>query len=115
MTRALQLLALLSAVFVVALRFYSVFPAATASAPDGLSVSGASEVHPGPAEPLPQDSLAADWDDDSEDGADALIAPARVQLVALEDGNATGLDSRALVEQRARSSHAQSLDRPPRA
>ncbi len=95
----------------MAVRCYSVFPVAAAGDPG----RGSSELRAGSGDSLAQDSLAADLEDASEDGVDALIAPAPVRLIALAGGDTTGLESGALVAQRPRSSHAQSLDRPPRA
>jgi hypothetical protein len=114
--RAFRFLALLAAFFVVVARAASGLSLAVASATPGFAGSGISAACPSRGAPADQDSSAvADLDDDSDDSADALIAPAPVRLVALADEAGAALGCTAWVEQRALASHALTLERPPRA
>ena len=111
--RALRLLALLTAFFVVALRGLGGLPAALTCSP--VSVEADSQLCPAVPQPVEADSLSlAAVDDDSDDSADALLAPAALELNLLPCGVARGLGCGALVAQRALPSHAPSLERPPR-
>lgn len=111
MARALWLLTLFSAFFVVAVRCLSGFSdAPSASAPSGV------EARPSAGNEGGQDT-PADLDDDSDDGADpqpALAATAPARLLTFTDTQGTGLECGALAAQRALPSHAASLERPPR-
>jgi len=74
------------------------------------------EFCPATDQPVSDDTLApVPVDDDSDDSADALLAPVPVELRVLAYGADSGLDCGALAPQRALPSHAPSLDRPPRA
>jgi len=111
--RALRLLALFTALFVVSLRCSSGFPLTAVCS--SLSEFGASQFCPASEEPHEQDTLAAVFSDDSDDGADALIAPTAPRIQLLTHGAATRGDRGALAAERALPSHAPSLERPPRA
>jgi hypothetical protein len=72
--RALQIFALLSAFFVVAVRCLSAFPVAGAAAAEGFSGKGAALARPSTDEAQDRESLTvADADDDTDDAADALL------------------------------------------
>lgn len=116
MARAFRFLALLAAFLVVVARSASGLSFAAASPGQGYSGSGISEARPSTNAPVDQDTSAvADVDDDADDSADALIAPAPVRLVALVDEAGAALGGSAWVDQRALPSHALTFDRPPRA
>jgi hypothetical protein len=115
MVRAFQVLAVLSAFFVVAVRCLGAFPLPVANAGSQLASSSV-EARSSSGAPVDQGSMAiSEADDDADDGAEALIAPAAVRLVALAPATASGLDGGARAHERALPSHAPSLDRPPRA
>ncbi|MEP7052952.1 MAG: hypothetical protein ABJB12_21480 [Pseudomonadota bacterium] len=113
MARALSLLALLSAFFVVAVRCLGGPAASSANAP---------ALHSAAACPSSGDdddqAATADLDDDSDDGVDplpALAASAPVRLVTFMDTKGRRLGRGAAVAERPLPSHAASLERPPRA
>jgi hypothetical protein len=113
-TRALRLFALFTAFFVVSVRCLSGFPLtmACAAVPD----SGAEQLCPPPSdEPREEDTLAPIVTDDADDGADALITPPQPRIRVLTHGRTSGADRGALAADRALSSHARGLERPPRA
>jgi hypothetical protein len=114
-TRVLRLLVLFAAFFVVAARCLGSYsPLASSAEPS----SGASEsqARPSPSAPIDQDApCTADLDDDSDDGADALLAPAPVRLSTLVDEAPAGLGRGVWAAQGPLPSHASSLERPPRA
>ncbi|MEO8901869.1 MAG: hypothetical protein ABI488_08385 [Polyangiaceae bacterium] len=107
MARALWFLALLSAFFVVAVRCLNL-----AAAPASVAVSSA-EARSDEDEPLSSADVDDDWDDRADSLA-AVAAPAITPLVTFTDTQGTGLESGALVSQRALPSHVASLERPPR-
>ena len=113
MTRALRLFALLTAFFVVSVRCLSGFPLTVACA--ALPDFGADQLCPLSDEPREEDILAPVVMDDADDGADALIAPPPPRIRVLKHGHAAGAERGALAADRALSSHARSLERPPRA
>ena len=113
MTRALRLFALLTAFFVVSVRCLSGFPLTVACA--ALPDFGADQLCPLSDEPREEDTLAPIVTDDADDGADALITPPPPRIRVLKHGRASGADRGALAADRALSSHARGLERPPRA
>ena len=119
MIRVLRLFALLSALFVVAVRCLGGFPLALVGV-DAAVRSDGSEVCP-PSEPLPaRDSLApsafdVDSDDDSDDGAEPALTQAPVDVRLLGYAEFVALGCGTLTAQRALPSHAPNLERPPRA
>ncbi len=113
MTRALRILALFTAVFVVSVRFLGAFPVAAECV--ALAAGGATEVCPASDEPREEDTLAPVAMEDSDDGSDALIAPSPLRVRLLTAGEPTGNKCGVLAADRALASHAPSLDRPPRA
>jgi hypothetical protein len=112
-TRALRFLALFTALFVVTVRCLSGFPWADACA--ALPDPGAIGVCPASDEPREHDALAPVAVDDTDDASDAVIgsSPLRVRLLAY--GDPSGTQCGILAGQRALTSHAPSLERPPRA
>ena len=112
-TRALRFLALFTALFVVSVRCLSGFPLAAGCV--ALSDATALEFCPASDEPREDDTLAPVAIDDSDDGADAVLAPSEPRIRLLTHGGATGQECGALAAARALPSHAPSLDRPPRA
>ncbi len=114
--RALYVFALLSAFLVVAVRCLSGFPSGISGVTAGFN--GSRTVTACPSSGAPQDSEAlacADSDDDADDATDALIATLPVHLVPLASGNFEGVGCGVAVAERALPSHAQGLERPPRA
>ena len=111
-TRALRFLALFTALFVVTVRCLSGFPLATACV--ALSEAGASEICSASDEPREEATLAPVAVEDSDDGADAVIAPSEPRIRLLTHGQASGVDRGALAAARALPSHAPNLERPPR-
>jgi hypothetical protein len=73
------------------------------------------ECSPASDQPREQDALAPVAIDDSDDGSDALIAPAPPRVRLLTYGESAGSERRPWVSERALMSHAPSLERPPRA
>jgi hypothetical protein len=115
MVRAFQVLAVLSAFFVVAVRCLGAFPLLVANADSPLTGRSV-EARSSSGVPVDPGSMAiSEADDDADDGAEAFIAPAAVRLVALAPAAAAGLVGGARAHERALPSHAPSLDRPPRA
>ena len=115
MIRALRFFALLTAFFVVAVRCLGGVPLVLACG-SVLPESPAAEFCPATDQPVSDDTLApVALDDDSDDGADALLAPAPLELSVLTYGIDAGIGRGALAPQRALPSHALGLDRPPRA
>ncbi|HEY3665983.1 MAG TPA: hypothetical protein VGL19_08290 [Polyangiaceae bacterium] len=114
-TRVLRLLVLFAAFFVVAVRCFGSY-SALASAAEPSSRVSKSQARPSPSAPIDQDApCTAELDDDSDDSADALLAPAPVRLSALIDDAPAGLDRGVWAAQGPLPSHASSLERPPRA
>ncbi len=118
-TRALRFLALLSAFFVVAVRCLGGFPLALAcveAAPSSDVSTQAPTSSACPESPASDDDTLAPvaLDDDSDDGADALLTPAPVEVKLQFGAVCSGLACSALAHQRALPSHAPSLERPPR-
>ena len=113
MTRVLRLFALFAAFFVVSVRCLSGFPLAVACA--ALPDFGADQVCPPSDEPREEDTLAPVVMDDSDDGVDAVLTPLTPRIRVLTHGKASGPDRGALAADRALSSHARGLERPPRA
>lgn len=113
MIRVLRLLALFTALLVVSVRCLSGLPLtlACAAVPD----FGADQLCLPSDEPREEDTLAPVAMDDSDDGADALITPAEPRIRLLTHDKSAGADCGALAEERALSSHARGLERPPRA
>lgn len=114
MTRALRFFALLSALFVVAMRFSSVLPlaiACTGALPEAGAVPACSESDA----PSSEDDLAlVGFDNDADDNVE-LLAPASVKI-ELQGFATTATSQRgALALERARPSHRSGLERPPRA
>jgi hypothetical protein len=112
-TRVLRFLALLTALFVVSVRCLSSFPLAAVCAAAGPD-SAAERFCPLTDEPREDDTLAPVSMDDSDDAADAAIAPAPPRIRLLTHGAASAADCGALAAELALSSHARGLDRPPR-
>lgn len=112
MTRALRFLALFTALLVVSVRCFCGFPLSVACA--ALPDSSADQLCPISDEPREEDTLAFVAMDDSDDGADVVITPAQPGIRLLARGEQTGADSRASTADRALSSHARGLERPPR-
>jgi hypothetical protein len=109
----LRLLALFTALFVVSVRCLSSFPVAAACA--ALLEPGVNQLCPVSDEPREEDTLAPVAMDDADDGADAVITPTSPSIRLLTYGAASGADCGALAADRALSSHARGLERPPRA
>lgn len=114
MTRALRLLALITTLFVVSVRFLSGFPALDCLAL-ALSGDGAIEFCPASDEPRDEDTLAPVAMDDVDDDADALIAPTPLRVRLRPSGEPPAAKCGVLAVDRALASHAPSLERPPRA
>jgi len=106
-------LALFTAFFVVSVRCLSGLPLALACA--ALPDFGADQVCPLSNEPREEDTLAPVVLDDADDGVDALITPAQPRIRVLPHGSAPGAVRGTLATDRALSSHARGLERPPRA
>lgn len=98
--------------FVVSVRCLSGFPLAAACA--ALPDLGIDQLCPLSDEPREEDTLAAVVMDDADDGVDALIAPGEPRIRLLTYGEHSGADCGASVADRALSSHARDLERPPR-
>ena len=114
MVRALRLLALFSTFFVVAVRCLGGFPLLVACA-SSLADAASSQVCPASEQPADRDSLAPiALDDDSDDGAEPVLAPAPLELSALTYGECASVSCGAIDAQRRLPSHAPSLERPPR-
>lgn len=113
MTRALRLLALITALFVVSVRCLSGFPLTVACA--ALPNFGADQLCPLSDEPREEETLAPVVMDDSDDDADGVITPAQPRIRLLSHGDSSGADCGALATALALSSHARDLERPPRA
>jgi hypothetical protein len=112
-TRALRFLALFTALFVVTVRCLSGYPSAAVCA--GLFVPGAIEICPVTDEPREHDSLAPLASDDSDDANDPLVAPLPLRVRLLTCAEPSGPECGMLASDRALTSHAPSLERPPRA
>lgn len=115
MTRALRFFALLSALFVVALRFSSVLPlaiACTGVLPDAGAVPACSESDA----PSSDDDLAlVGFDSDSDDSPEPLLAPAAVEIDVPDFATTATSQRGVLAFEPARPSHRSGLERPPRA
>jgi len=105
-------LALFTALFVVSVRCLSGFPLAVACA--ALPDLGADQLRPVSDEPREEDTLALVAMDDSDDDSDVVITPAQPSIRLLSHGEPSGADCGALAADRALSSHARGLERPPR-
>jgi len=105
-------LALFTALLVVSVRCFGGFPlsAACAALPD----LGADQLCPISDEPREDDTLAFVAMDDSDDGADVVITPAQPRIRLLSHAEPSGADSSTSAADRALSSHARGLERPPR-
>lgn len=113
MTRALRFLALFTALFVVTVRCLSGFPWAEACV--ALPDPGSIEVCPASDAPREHDSLAPVALDDTDDGSDAVLTPSPLRVRLLTYGDPSGTERGILARERALTSHAPSLERPPRA
>ncbi len=109
-----RLFALLSALFVVAVRCLGGFPLAMACV--SASVDAAqSSLCPASEQPADDDTLAPVTAFDSEDdGAEPALTPQPVEVSLLTFAEPAAMASGVLADQRALPSHAPSLDRPPR-
>jgi hypothetical protein len=113
--RVLRLLVLVAAFFVVAARCLGSYsPLANVAEPS--AEASKSEARRSPGAPVEQDApCTADLDDDSDDSADALIAPAPVRLRIVVDEAGADPSRGVWLEQGPLPSHAAGLERPPRA
>jgi len=111
-TRALRFLALFAALFVVSVRCLSGFPGVVACAV--LPEPGAIEICPASDEPRERDSLTPLASDDSDDADDPLITPSPLRVRLLTYAQPSGSECGVLASDRALTSHAPSLERPPR-
>lgn len=111
--RALRFLALFTTFFVVTVRCLSGFPSALACA--ALPESGAIGIGPASDGPREEDSLAPVAIDDSDDANDLVLAPSPLGVRLLTYAAPTAAECGALAAERALSSHAPNLERPPRA
>jgi hypothetical protein len=109
-TRALCFFALLAAFVVLGARCLSAFVAQADESSHGVALSQASHA---PTDQDPATSLSVD--DDSDDGVDALLAPSASVLELQLMPRAASVKISVLCRQRALQSHAQGLERPPRA
>jgi hypothetical protein len=112
-TRALRFLALFTALFVVTVRCLSGYPWAEACV--ALADAGTSEICPASNEPREHDSLAPIEVDDTDDGSDAVIVASPLRVRLLTHGAPAGKECGISAGARALTSHAPSLERPPRA
>ena len=113
--RALRFFALLSALFVVAVRCLGGFPLALVCVDAVVQGEGA-RACPAPDQPAEQDSLApVALADDADDGAEPAVTPAPVEIRLLGYAGSAGIGCGTLVAQCALPSHAPNLERPPRA
>jgi len=111
-TRALKFLALFAALFVVSARCTSGFPLTLVCAVSAdFSVE---RLCPVSDEPREQDTLAEVVWDESDDGAEAVIAPPEHRIRVLTPADASAADGAAHSTDRASNSHARNLERPPR-
>jgi hypothetical protein len=109
----LRLFALFTAFFVVSVRCLSAFPLTVACAV--LPDFGADQLCPLSDEPREEDTLAPVVMDDADDGVDAVITPLQPRIRVLTHARPSGPDRGTLAADRALSSHARGLERPPRA
>jgi len=113
--RALRFFALLSALFVVAVRCLGGFPLALACV-DAVVQGDGTQARPASDQPAEQDSLApVAFADDADDGAEPAVTPAAVNIRMFGEAESEGMACGTLVAQRALPSHAPNLERPPRA
>jgi hypothetical protein len=113
-TRALRFLALFTALFVVTVRCLGGFPwpEACFAVPD----SGTVEACPASDGPREQAAFApVAVDDREDDGSDVVITPSPPRVRLLTHGAPSGAERGMLARERALTSHAPSLERPPRA
>jgi hypothetical protein len=108
----LRLLALFTALLVVSVRCLSGLPLTVACA--ALPDFGADQACPLSDEPREEDTLAPVVMDGADDGADALLSPSQPRIRLLTHHHASGAECGALAADRALSSHARGLERPPR-
>lgn len=110
-SRSLWLLVLLSAFLVAGARCLSGFIGLSAGTPDG-TVSASQ----GSSAPTNGDDFTngASADDDSDDSADALMAPASFEADVVRGPALELLKLSFAGEELTLSSHARGLDRPPR-
>jgi hypothetical protein len=112
--RAFRFFALFSALFVVYMRCSSGLPLALVcnyALPESAHV-----VCPGSEEPASEDSLApVAVDDDSDDDADPLLSARAVEVTLLTFAEPASKLRGTLASELALTSHARSLERPPRA
>lgn len=114
MARWFRFFALLSALVVIAVRSVSGLPLAQACNAS-LLAGQALQICPPSEQPADEDLLApVAINEDADDGADALLTPAAVDVRVLSSGEGGFVVSGAIAPQRALPSHAQSLERPPR-
>ena len=112
MSRSLWLLVLLSAFLVAGARCLSAFIGLDAGTPGGTVSASQGSSSPRNGDDFTSGATA---DDDSDDSADALLAPAAFAPEVVH-GPALELQKLSFAgEELALSSHARSLDRPPRA
>ena len=109
-----QLFALLSALFVVAVRCLGGFPLTVACVAASVAATE-SALCPASDPQADDDTLAPVAAFDGEDdGAEPALTPSPVEVSLLTFAEPIGIAGSVLVAQRALPSHAPSLDRPPR-
>jgi hypothetical protein len=110
--RALRFFALFTAFFVVSVRCLTGLPLAAVCV--ALPSGGVSEACPSSDLPREHDSLAPVTLEETDDDESPVVAPSMLRIRLLSDAQASGADRGALKAQRVLSSHAPSLERPPR-
>ena len=113
MTRALWFIVLLATFVVAGARCLSAFPFAASGADESASGAAMSQGSNAPCEPDP--AAGGTIEDDSDDGVDALLAPSPADLALVAPPVAVAGKLSVLCQQGPLVSHAQGLDRPPRA